>query len=315
MTNDGDFEAILADARTRIAAVQPHHDSTTREGNRGGLLILAAWAVPLAATGLLAVVVTSDAGSAGSRWLLGGSLLAGSFVIAAVLIKRGQRMQAPWVAANDRLGETLDEALVRPLVERLVPGATLSRPLVPSSGFHPSLLYDEVRGKALAVHNRIEGTIAGLPVVLEEVPSSFDENIEGGWIARFALPFTVDRHVRIRGPKPSTHTSRFNRGFEKLTEATARLGSRSVIDAALLGPPAASGGLLPDDLLTEALFERLRASPDVDLAVAGRDLWVSIPRGIRAFDGHVTLPTSLEPWRKAAQAIAELESIVTAIRR
>jgi hypothetical protein len=319
MIDEGDFEAILADARVRTGALQQRHDANVKGGSFGCLLILAAIAAPLVGILLLAVVVTSDRGSAALRWLLGSATLACSFVVAFVLGRRGQKMEAPLVSAASDVGAALDETLVRPLVERLVPGSTFSRPLVASSGFHPSLLFEQVQGKALASHSRIEGTLAGLPVVLEEVPSSFDENIEGGWIARFVLPFAVNGHLRIRAPKRLAHTSRWNKGFEQLREATARLGARYTIDAAPAGSgpdhhsPVQSDGLHPDVLLTEALFERLRASPDIDVAAAGRDLWVSVPRAIRAFDAHATVPTSVEPWRKAARAIAEIDGIVTAI--
>jgi hypothetical protein len=166
-TDDRDFEAILADARVRTAALQQRRDAAMGGGTFGCLLTLAAIAAPLAGTVLLAVVVTSAWGSAWSRWLLGVAVLAGSFVVAVVVGQRGQKVEAPLRSADDDLRTALDAALVRPLVERLVPGATLSRPLTTRSGFHPSLLFQKVIGKIQCVDSRVEGTIAGLPVVLE----------------------------------------------------------------------------------------------------------------------------------------------------
>ena len=84
--------------------------------------------------------------------------------------------------------------------------------------------------------------------------------------------------------------------------------------------PLPSGGLHPDVLLTEALFEELRVGGDIDVGATARTLWLFIPRSIRAFDSQSGIPSDVNAWHRlskawheAARAVREIEGIVTAV--
>jgi hypothetical protein len=316
--DDRAFEAILVSAQARTAGLQGAHDSTTSGGSLGCLLMLAAGAASVGVTfmaigapkvpSVLILVTIVLAVSAGVGWV-------------------GWRKWSRWSEARGALQDRTDDVLIRPFVERLVPGATFSRPSVITSQYHPSLLFQKPRGASGGDRPRVEGRLAGLPAVLDEVRGNFDANIDGGWIVRLELPFAVDGHLRVRVPKSLGEHTVWREGFRPLAHETARLGTAHEIDVAPLGTgpdvDAASlpaGGLHPDALLTDALFERLRASADIDVAAAGRTLWLSLPRHIHAFDGQSGIPPDLRSWQqlaaawhKAVQAIREIEGVVTAV--
>jgi hypothetical protein len=315
--DDRVFDAILLSARDRTADLQRAHDATAAGGNLGCLMVLVAAALTVGGI-VLAIGALEE-----PKYLFGA---AGVLIVAGIVGRVGWRRWSPWSEADGALRNRTDDVLIRPFVEHLMPGATFSRPLVTSSGYHPSLLLVRVEGAAASTHSTVEGSIAELPALLEEVHGSFDADIHGGWLLRLELPFAVDGHLRIRAPKSVDEHKRWVDGFEPLDEATARLGTRHTIDVAPLGvgtdAPASlpAGGLHPDVLLTDAVFEWLRASGDIDVAATGRTLWLFVPRPIRAFDSQSGIPSDINSWRRltkewhdAVRTIREIEGLVTAM--
>ncbi|MET0556008.1 MAG: hypothetical protein ABW221_23415 [Vicinamibacteria bacterium] len=322
--DDRVFDAILLSARARTADLQRAHDATASGGNLGCLTMLASIAIGIGAVTMAVGGMTSAIG--GSQILLVFLVVAVMLGVAVIVWRIGWRKWSPWSGANAALQSGTDDALIRPFVQHLAPGATFSRPLVTSSGYHPSLLLARVEGAAAQQHSTVEGSIAGLPAVLEEVHGSFDADIHQGWLLRFELPFAIDGHLRIRAPKSVDEFKRWVDGFEVVEDATARLGTRHTIDVAPLGvgmdspPSLPAGGLHPDVLLTEALFERLRVSGDIDVAATGRTLWLFVPRNIRALDSQAGIPPDINSWHRltrtwhdAVRTIREIEGIVTAL--
>jgi hypothetical protein len=316
-SDDRVFDAILLSARARTAELQRAYDASAAGGNRGCLMMLASGAMAVGA-----IVLAFGAPRVPAVFLFLGVVL-----LAAVIVGlAGWRTWSPWSEANGVLQDGTDDALIRPFVERLVPGAVFTRPKVVTSRYHPSLLFQEPRGTGWMSQGRIEGRIAGLPAVLDEVEGSSNRTVDEGWIARFELPFAVDGHLRIRVPKDLGEHAVWREGFRPLTHETGRLGTAHVIEIAPLGigmddgaaPP--TGGLHPDALLTDALFEQLRASGDIDVAATARTLWVAVPRSIRAFGAQSGIPPDLKAWHRvvrawheAVRAIREIEGIVTAM--
>lgn len=132
--------------------------------------------------------------------------------------------------------------------------------------------------------NRVVGRIAGRAAVLDEVfPDSMPTDGGGwsfhGWIVRFELPAPVAGHLRVRLPY--------------------------TIDA---------NGPAPAALLTDALFDRLRATRTVQVAAAGRDLWVVACRAPgEAFTSSSMIGYDLESWRRAAATLDEVAGIADTV--
>lgn len=317
-TDEHVFDAILTSARARTADLQRAHDATAAGGNLGCLMLLASGALAL---GAIALAIAAP------RVLAVFLVVAVALVVALIVGRIGWRKWSPWSGANAALQDGTDDALIRPFVEHLVPGATFTRPREITSRYHPSLLFQEPRETGWMPQGRIEGRIAGLPAVLDEVRASSNRNVAEGWVVRLELPFAVDGHLRIRVPKKLGEHAVWREGFRPLADETARLGTTHEIDVAPLGTgPDVDGaslpanGLHPDALFTEALFERLRACGDIDVAATAHTLWVAVPRSIRAFDRQSGIPPDLKAWHRLAQAwhdavraTREIEGIVTAV--
>jgi hypothetical protein len=255
---------------------------------------------------------------------LGGALAAVSVGLAIGLpaLKR-------YMAASADTDRATEDALVRPLVELLVPGGVLSHPLqLPEDEWRRTLLFPVTSGAVKRI-NRVVGRVAGRDAVLDEVfidsmPTSGGGWSFYGWIVRFELPARVAGHLRVRLPAATSNGRPPVRGFEELAPETARLGEPYAVDAAPpdVGSSASNvdpSGIAPAALLTDALFERLRANRTVQVAAAGRDLWVVARRTPgEAFTSSSMIGYDLDSWRRAAASVAEVagvaDAILTAVR-
>jgi hypothetical protein len=252
---------------------------------------------------------------------LGGALaaVAGGLAIGLPALKR-------YMAASADTDRATEDALVRPLVELLVPGGVLSHPLqLPEDEWRRSLLFPATSGAVKRI-NRVVGSVAGRDGVLDEVyidsmPTSGGGWTFYGWIVRFELPARVAGHLRVRLPAATSNGRPPGGGFEALDPETARLGEPYAIDAAPpdFGAPAPNvdgSGIAPAALLTDALFDRLRATGTVQVAAAGRDLWVVARRGPgEAFTSSSMIGYDLESWRRAAATLDEVARVADEVFR
>jgi hypothetical protein len=236
---------------------------------------------------------------------LGGALaaVAVGFAIGLPALKR-------YMAASADVDRATEDALVRPLVELLVPGGVLSHPTaLPEDEWRRTLLFPATSGAVKRI-NRVVGRVAGRDAVLDELyldsmPTSGGGWTFHGWIVRFELPAPVAGHLRVRLPAATSIGRPSNHGFTELSPETARLGEPYTIDA---------NGLAPAALLTDALFDRLRASRTVQVATAGRDLWIVARRGPgEAFTSSSMVGYDLESWRRADASLEEVAGIANAV--
>lgn len=218
-----------------------------------------------------------------------------------------------YMAATAETDRAIEDALVRPLVERLVPGGVLSHPLqLPEEEWRRTMLFPVTSGTVKRI-NRVVGRVAGRDAVLDEVfidsmPTSGGGWTFYGWIVRFELPARVAGHLRVRLPAATSVGRPSSRGFETLEPETARLGEPYTVDAA--AAEADRSGIAPAALVTDALFDRLRASRTVQVAAAGRDLWVVARRGPgEAFTSSSMVGYDLESWRRAAATVDEVAAV------
>jgi hypothetical protein len=125
----------------------------------------------------------------------------------------------------------------------------------------------------------------------------------------------VAGHLRVRLPAATSNGRPPGRGFEALAAETARLGEPYTIDAAppdfvAPGPHVDRSGIAPAALLTDTLFDRLRPTGTMQLAAAGRDLWVVARRGPgEAFTSSSMVGYDLESWRRAAATVDEVAAV------
>jgi hypothetical protein len=252
---------------------------------------------------------------------LGGALaaVAVGWAIGLPALKR-------YMAASADTDRAIEDALVRPLVELLVPGGVLSHPLqLPEDEWRRTMLFPVTSGAVKRI-NRVVGRVAGRDAVLDEVYIDSMATSGGGWtfygwIVRFELPARVAGHLRVRLPAATSNGRPPGRGFETFDPETARLGEPYTIDAAPpdFGAPAPDvdgSGIAPVVLLTDALFERLRASGTVQVAATGRELWVVARRGpSEAFTSSSMTGYELESWRRAAATLGEVAAVAEAVFR
>ena len=205
----------------------------------------------------------------------------------------GVALWRQWAKHDDQLSLETDAVLIRPLVELLVPGATFSRPKIILSGWHPCLLMAEEEGASGVTPSQIDGSLLGQNLVIVELedPSS--------WIVRLDLAFGVAGHLRIRSMARLAPGGFWTKGFENHSAGSRRLGAGHSIDWAPLGDRTGKVVETPlnavpiERVLSDALFDHLRAHPDLMVAMAGNTLWVVVPRTIRAFQRRVAGPTDL----------------------
>jgi hypothetical protein len=312
MATDQQIEELFDSVRGRIADITSRTRKYSGRGNVGCALMV------LPILGVIGLLVASQDVSPVSPsrfwwfWL-------GVLVAVVVCFRIGWKLWLPWSRSNSALQDETDDALIRPLVEALVPGGTFSRPTITTSGFHSSLLLprQEKGSVRVAKQSRVEGRIGEMPVVIDEIEGAFDANVDEGWIARVELPFAIDGHLRIWVPRGFWKGwAEWTDGFEKMTDATARLGAPYTVDVAPIGtgPETASataspGAHPPDVVCANSLFDALRARPDVRMAVADRTLWIVLPRPLRVFASHIASPDDLATWKKAAVAMRDIETI------
>jgi hypothetical protein len=228
------------------------------------------------------------------------------------------------MAASAVIDRATEDALVRPLVELLVPGGVLSHPLqLPEGEWRRTMLFPATSGGVKRI-NHVVGRVAGRDAVLDEVYIDSMATSGGGWtfngwIVRFELPTRVAGHLRVRLPAATSSGEPSSRGFDTLDPETARLGAPFTIDAAPpdFGAPAPNvdrSGIAPAALLTDGLFERLRAAGTMQVAAAGRDLWVVARRGPgEAFTSTSMVGYDLESWRRAAASLDEVVGVAEAL--
>jgi hypothetical protein len=252
--------------------------------------------------------------------------LGGALAAVAVGLAIGLPALKRYMAASADVDRATEDALVRPLVELLVPGGVLSHPLqLPEDEWRRTMLFPVTSGVVKRI-NRVVGRVAGRDAVLDEV--SIDSMPTGGggwtfhgWIVRFELPAPVAGHLRVRLPAVTSNGRPPNGGFETLAPEAARLGEPYTIDAAPadFGAPAPNvdrSGTAPAALLTDALFERLRATGTVQVAAAGRDLWVVARRGPgEAFTSSSMIGYDLDSWRRAAATLDEVAGVAKEVFR
>ena len=314
MATDQQIEQLFDSLRARIADIASRTGKHSGRGNAGCCLMV------LPIVGSIALLGKAQDVALPSPELFWW-FVAAVFVGAAVCFVIGWRLWLPWSQSSAALREETDDALIRPLVDALVPGGTFSRPTVTTSGFHPSLLRPHTeRGTVrILAQSRVDGHLADMPVVIEEI--QLDTGIQQGWIARFELPFAVAGHLRIWVSQGAwSGWGEWKDGFEIMAEPTARLGDPYTVDAAPIGtgPDAAGatvspGALPPEVVCTDTLFDALRERPDVRLAIVDRTLWMEVPRTIKVFESHIASPDDLAAWKKAALAGRDIEFIARAI--
>lgn len=249
-----------------------------------------------------------------------------ALALVAVGIAIGWPFLRRYMQASAAVDRATEDALVRPLVELLVPGGVLSHPLqLPGDEWRRTMLFAVTSGAVKRI-NRVVGRVADRDAVLDEVYIDSMPTDGGGWsfygwIVRFELPVTVAGHLRVRLPSMTSNGRPPSRGFEALDPETARLGEPYAIDAAPpdFGSPAPNvdrSGVAPAALLTDAVFDRLRATGTVQVAAAGRDLWVVARRGPgEAFTSSSMIGYDLESWRRAAATLAEVTGIADEVFR
>lgn len=223
-----------------------------------------------------------------------------------------------------RIGAPIDSAadaeLMGPFAAFLVEGGTLEHPALEAcTEWQPSLLFPR---KAAALEDtvaRVTGRVAGLPAVLDEVrirrPYDDETGNFMGWVVRLGLPFAVGGHLRVFLPEPGAERDMRRHGFERRADTEARLGGRYRVEVAAPGvtpedaDASTSAGVPIEALLTGALVERLRAEGRMQIAAAGRTLWVTVPF-LRVLDAR-TCTGSFGPrlGRRAAAAVADVEAI------
>jgi hypothetical protein len=252
--------------------------------------------------------------------------LGGALAVVAVGLTFGLPALKRYMAASADVDRATEDALVRPLAELLVPGAVLSHPLeLPEDEWRRTMLFPVTSGAVKRI-NRVVGRVAGRDAVLDEVsidsmPTSGGGWTFYGWMVRFELPARVAGHLRVRLPAATSNGRPPSRGFETLAAETARLGEPYAIDAAPsdFGAPAPNvdrSGIAPAALLTDALFERLRATGTVQVSAAGRDLWVVARRGPgEAFTSSSMIGHDLESWRRAAATLDEVAGVAEEVFR
>lgn len=190
-SDDRAFEAILVSAKARTAELQGAHDSTTSEGVLGWLLMLAAGAASVWVL-FLAISVPK----------VPSVLIFITVVVVAAAIsgRAGWRKWSRWSEARGALQDRTDDVLIRPFVERLVPGATFSRPSV-MNRHQPSLLFQEPRGASGGDRPRVEGRLAGLTAEIDEVRANFNASVERSIMAFDAPVPSLGDVPRWRGPR------------------------------------------------------------------------------------------------------------------
>ncbi len=316
MATDQQIEQLFDSVRPRIADITSRTGTHSGQGNLGCALMV----LPIiGGTVLLANASDVVLPSPALFWWFVAAVLVAMFLC----VVAGWKLWRPWSLSNSALQVETDDALIRPLVGALVTGGTFSRPVVTTSGYHPSLLqpHTEKGSVRLLNQSRVEGRLADMPVVIEEIQGGFDAVIDDAWIARFELPFAVAGHLRIWVSERSfSGWAEWRDGFETQAEATERLGSPYTVDVAPIGTgPGAAGAtvspaaLPPEVVCTDELFDALRARPDMRLAVVDRTLWMVVPRNLKVFQSHIAAPRDLKDWKKAALAVRDIEAIARAI--
>lgn len=239
--------------------------------------------------------------------------------LGAMLIRRGQRGYEPIRAA-------VETDLMVPLAAFLVTGATLERPAPAECvEWRASLLFPKGANVRESTVARLPGRLSGLPVVVDEIVvrhrDDEDSGAFGGWVARFQLPFAVGGHLRVSVPVHERACPAWTRGFERLPEAEGRLGAPYEVTAAAPGvtPEGAleptTSGVAVETLLTDALCERLRVQPRMQVAAAGRTLWVTVAQ-TRIFDPLANVALfDVKYGRQAAAAVAAVEAVAREVVR
>lgn len=253
-----------------------------------------------------------------------GAVSAGVVAIACAgigiaLYRHAQRIYAPIDAA-------VNAELMEPFAAFLVPGGRLEHPALDGCvEWRPSLLFPRYSHAHQNAVRRVTGRLAGLPAVLDEIRIRYRHDKDSaaftGWVVRVELPFAVGGHLRAMILPYPFRSPMWNDGFDRLTDAEARLGPPYEVDGAApgvtpegAGEPASSGVPM-DALLTDAVVARLRVGGRMQLAAAGRTLWVTVPHlrvldarsGTAAFGGTTA--------RRAVGAIADVEAIVHEVVR
>jgi hypothetical protein len=315
MASAQELADLFASVSRRIAEIRERSQATAQGSHLGCLLVV----LPILAFILLSALKPAVTPS-WYGWLVLAVCVAG---VASVVA--GWKVSAPARRVQEAQWEETERAVLQPLTGLLLPGATFSRTTTFLPKDHPSLLLPRLR-QALRAHSRIEGRMLGRPVRMDVVWATGDHDIPSCLFAQVEMPFAVAGHLRIR------HSgSRFlleplenalipgnfrKEGFAPLEADAARLGRGFRCDWAQLAtdttaPDAAPAleGLSPRVLLTDRLFDFLRANLDVMVAAVGRSLWIVVTRRMEAFESRVPTADDLELWQKAAAAVRDVELV------
>ena len=239
--------------------------------------------------------------------------------IGIALYRRAQRIYQPIDAA-------VNAELMQPFAAFLLTGGTLEHPALEACvEWRPSLLFTRHAHAHQNAAARVTGRLAGLPAVLDELRIRHRNHKNSGaftgWVVRVELPFAVGGHLRAMILPYPFRSPMWNEGFDRLTDAEARLGPPYEVDGAAPGvtPEGAaeptSSGVPMDALLSDGLVEQLRAGGRMQLAAAGRTLWVTVPH-LRVLDARSgTAAFGGRDGRRALAAIADVEAIVREVVR
>jgi hypothetical protein len=303
-----EVEQLFESLRPRIAEIKGRDVPHRTGGNLGCLLMVLPF---VAAVGTL--MLLKDPKMAELLW--GWPLVVAPVIGVAVFVV-GFKIWRPWATISGVQREEADAALRQPLAALLLPGATFTRERMLVSGYHPSLLLSNPRGAHSLPLGRIGGRLLGQPVQVDELRGSFDSDVPACWIVRVELPFVVAGHLRIHRWTMTTPGIFWRDDLESLEDDSRRLGRGWHVELGPLGlgtdeglaaPPA--GSVLPGVLLTDGLFAVLRDRQDVQLAVAGRTLWIMVLRQLQAFDSQVPDFEDVHRWKKAVPAMQDVEAV------
>gem|GEM_PF-4135829 len=304
MITDDEVEQVFQSLGAQIKNLEVRGGAFAAHGNIGCLLMLASVMAVIAFAGMM-----PEEGAASSWMSTWWSVPASVFSALACFVVGGSLWRR-WAKHNDELMLETDATLTRPLVELLVPGASFSRPRIIVSGWHPSLLIAEEDGASGIELGQIDGCLLGQTAVIAELESPVS------WIVRVELPFGIAGHLRIRSMAHLGPGRSWSAGFEKHSVASKRLGAGYSIDSAPQGTGLDKSVVTPpklvpiEALFSNALFDQLRAHPDINVAVVGCALWIVLPRAIRAFQGRVASQSELRAWKQAAKAMRDVQGVV-----
>lgn len=308
MATDFEIEQLFQSLASRITSLQARSGYFTTDGNLGCLLML----IPIIV--LFGYMDFSEQLHAEMSWLSQPLGWTACVVVAAICFIVGRKSWGRWASHTSNLERETDELVVRPLVELLLPGAAFSRPIIVTSGWHPSLLIPEAEGASAVAQGEIEGRLLGQTILLSEAHSP------PSWIIRVELPFAVSRHLRIGRRSQFGPFAFWTKGFEQDVAASKRLGAGLVVDTAPLGTGAEEGtvtvptsAIPPERLFSDELFEYLRAHPDFMMAVVDRTLWVVMPIATQVLRVRVADAAELNSWKQSALAMRSVEGLIQAI--